>query len=376
MVLDSKLSDPAPLQATTKQQLQFLQNQSPPPSPSSASARSMLMRHIDIPRRLYRVAPQTPKTPTSPDLVGFAAAETSIPFPRTVSALQDEVHNHLLQQCSGCGHESLDASPFISLFADKRAVEDQIMSLRQELEREELGFTGEESLVWVEEGLGESWRVWAVDGRMLSVVVRVSDFLEDGEGESVFGEYLAWKSVKGNAVYAVEGGGYWDIKKKRICEVMGVLDAARAEGQLSVEGSEKDEEEGRISIGESIGEFGEAEGSDARPRRSGMFSEDAIGVSLCEGGSQKPTHSQLFNCDSSEGSEDESETQEVSAVNGGRSNVWPVRSILDHRPPGSTRKGARGYQVYWGSPWKLTWLKTKHISRGSIEEYWKGMEKR
>ncbi|KAJ5052251.1 uncharacterized protein L3040_002005 [Drepanopeziza brunnea f. sp. 'multigermtubi'] len=210
---------------------------------------------------------------------------------------------------------------------------------------------------------------------MLSVVVRVSDYLEDGEGESDVGEYLAWKSVKGDAVYPVESGGYWDIKKKRICEVRGTLDAVRAEGQLSVEGSEKDEEEGRVGMGDSIGEFGEAEGGDARPRRSGRFSQDATAVSLCEGGSQKPTHSQLFNCGSSEGFEDETETQEVLAVKRGRSNVWPVRSILDHRPAGSTQKGARGYQVYWGSPCKFTWLKTNNIRRGSIEEYWKGREK-
>ncbi|KAJ5052250.1 uncharacterized protein L3040_002004 [Drepanopeziza brunnea f. sp. 'multigermtubi'] len=124
MVMDSDLSDPAPLQATNKPQLQFPQIRSPPPSPSSTPARSMLIRPIDIPHRLYRVEFQTSKSPTSPDLVGFAAAEASIPFPRTVSALQDEVRNHLLQQFSGCGHESLDASPFISLFADLRAVED------------------------------------------------------------------------------------------------------------------------------------------------------------------------------------------------------------------------------------------------------------
>ncbi|KAL2060985.1 hypothetical protein VTL71DRAFT_9037 [Oculimacula yallundae] len=222
-------------------------------------ATSMLLDRRDIPSRLFRAEIDL-ESGESPGTVGFTASITSYTSPKTTTALYNQVLNHIRREY---GEETIFGSPFISVWSDKRIVEDEIVRFRTRergyvpgLER-----SGGPGDGWVEEGRGKPWRVWAVTGNKIKNVFRVRDILGWNGGDEAGGEeFLVWKHIGPEAVYAAEGGHYDCIRSKRVEEIKDDEGIGKWKKELEAQFEAEAEKEGCTCDAESTDDDDDVEG--------------------------------------------------------------------------------------------------------------------
>ncbi|KAH7312939.1 hypothetical protein BKA65DRAFT_573865 [Rhexocercosporidium sp. MPI-PUGE-AT-0058] len=207
---------PSPTSTSPRPQVQLVYRPAPKP------VANMLLLKNDIPYRLFRAGLETKSCP-SPGTVGFIAPTVSFPFPKTTAALYEAVLNH-----------------------------DDIVTFRIKGEREVLGLKkpGGPGDEWVE-GLGKPWRLWAVTRSKLKGVLRVKGVLGFSEVCEIAvseEQFLVWKHIGSEAVYAAEYGSYDCIRKARVEEIqeMGMQkkdSEAEADAERQVSSLDDDEEE-------------------------------------------------------------------------------------------------------------------------------------
>jgi hypothetical protein len=163
---------------------------------------------------------------------GFTAAEPNLNFPKDAKELGDQISNHLSQQLPN-PTVSTQPSPFITLWSEQDVVENQITKLRS---RKDGGVE--------ENGYGENWRLYKIDGRKLKLLkvqmIHAQDVVDGGErgdDETYDKMYLVWSKIPRIAV--VKEITYGKIKQKMLKEL--VMEPPETDGQQSSKGKAKGE---------------------------------------------------------------------------------------------------------------------------------------